>query len=45
MGTTLMCLMSGFVMRRLLVDDVDATVVTAGIHGLADALTLTSPRP
>lgn len=36
-GTSLMCLMPGFVMQRLLVGDFDATVVTAGIRGLADA--------
>ncbi|GLY72421.1 TetR/AcrR family transcriptional regulator [Actinoallomurus iriomotensis] len=37
MGATLMCLMPGFVMQRLLVGDVDAAAVTAGIRALTGA--------
>ncbi|MFB9833277.1 TetR/AcrR family transcriptional regulator [Actinoallomurus acaciae] len=37
MGTTLMCVMPGFVLQRLLVGDVDAKVVAAGVRALTGA--------
>jgi TetR/AcrR family transcriptional regulator, transcriptional repressor of aconitase len=36
-GTTLMCLLPGFVLQRLVIGDVDAQTVTAGLHALTGA--------
>jgi hypothetical protein len=37
LGATLMCLMPGFVMQRLLVGGVDARTLRAGFHALTGA--------
>ena len=37
MGATLVCLLPGFVLQRLLLGDVDAGTLRAGIHALLGA--------
>lgn len=36
-GATLLCVMPGFVLQRMLAGDVDASTLTAGFHAFAGA--------